>query len=386
MLIRELGSYAAKSRHIPLAAPGTALVNEVASACAAAVARVRRRLSGCLSESALDAADQYFEKPGVCEWGDTARPEIGPDELFATICGSPRSATVTGKAAGLQIELRSLDEEFELEALGDQIEPGSDVLMLSPQRLAAAAARNTSIELRQFDRQCISWAAFADDVGAVTAADVYLKLFLADGNRSVNGWHRDASDVLVTTIAGAKRFAVADVPPGAPEDSPVPVVDTVLRPGDALRLPRSMLHCATPQEGLSALLSMGLMRAADWPYRQTPPVHLGFPDYPRSTAVYRLCLRSHVPPTRGDLVDDPQALLRTRIPGGLAVSQSHGSDSTFVAAGTLFEANNAVLRTLAIVHGSDGISVENLATATDASLKQCRETARLLVRHGLVRT
>jgi hypothetical protein len=383
--LHQVGSFAARSPRRPPALIPHPLAHEVADAVATAVDNARARLASRLPHDALDSLGQYFSAPTVHAWNAGERPELADADLFAELCALPRSVTVRDKAAGLQLELRTLDEEFEVEALGDPVEPGSDVLMLSPTRLTAAAAKNTSIELRQFDRQCVDWAPFADDLATVTGADVFLKLFVADGNRSVNGWHRDASDVLVTLLHGAKRFAVATSEPEEPDAEPKPVVDVVLRAGDLLRLPRAMLHCATPDGDLSALLSMGLMRVADWPLRQVPPTHLGFHEYPRSAGVYQLCLRAHVPPTPSANWDPTTATLRTRIPGGISILEIHSDEVSFIAAGSVYEANEQTIRILGRIHTTDGISAAELAGAIGIPEPVCISVINEFLEHGLVR-
>lgn len=383
--LRQVGSYAVDGPRRPPEPLPDPLAGEMAAAVLVAVDHARARLAARLPAAALDSAYQYFEAPSMRVWDGGERPELASADLFAELCAVPRSVSVRDKAAGLQLELRSLNEAFEMEALGDPVEPGSDVLVLSPARLAAAAARNTSIELRQFDRQCPAWAPFADDLAAVTGADIFLKLFVADGNRSVNGWHRDASDVLVTLIHGAKRFEIAASTPAEPDEEPKPVIDAVLRVGDALRLPRAMLHRATPDGDLSALLSIGLMRVGDWPFRQVPPTHLGFRDYPRSARAYRLCLRSHVPPTPSARWDPMTTPLRTRVPGGIAVLDIRGTEVSFVTAGTVYEATEPLVRILGRIHAADGISASDVAEATGIPKSSCISVIDELLAQSLIR-
>jgi hypothetical protein len=349
--------------------PTDPLTRQVAEAGSAAVDHARRRLASRLPSHALDAADQYFAAPDVDTWDGAVRPE-----------------------------------------------PGADVLLLSPTRRAAVATSNVAIELRQFDRQCPRWAPFADDIATVTGADVVLKLLVADGEpkaaqgrgerhdstiegrrlagstllvareRNADDWRRAGSDVLITVIDGAERFAVASTEP--PDADPEPELDTVLRAGDTLRLPRTMLHTAQPASGGSALLSMKLRRATDWRLRRSTPSHLGFRDYPSSAKVYRLCLRSHVPPT--PLMpsvgwDADTALLRTRIPGGLAVLEILGRDVTFVAAGSVYRASIPVLRALTAVHAADGIRVADLTERLAVSAQTARSLVDGLLTCGLVR-
>ncbi len=362
-----VGFFADQAPHLTLKPPTDPLTRHVAEAGSAAVDNARRRLASRLPTRALAAADQYFAAPDVDTWDGEVRPE-----------------------------------------------PGADVLLLSPARRAAVATSNVAIELRQFDRQCPRWAPFADDIATVTGADVVLRLLVADGEskapqgrragdpkagggrpsgdsrigreHKADDWRRAGSDVLITVIDGAERFAVASTEP--PDAEPEPELDTVLRPGDALRLPRTMLHAAHPDAGGSALLSMKLRRATDWSLRRATPSHLGFRDYPSSARVYRLCLRSHVPPTpiaTSASWDPDTALLRTRIPGGLAVLGVHAKEVTFVAAGSVYRASNQVVRALAAVHAADGIGTSDLAERIEVSVRVVQPVVDSLLTSGLVR-
>lgn len=381
--VRRAGSFSAHGGRVA-STEGEGLEGVVASANSAGLAHARRRLAARLPAAAIAGARQYFPEAKVDSWDGGERPDIAADELFADICSSPRSVAVGEKADGLQLELRTLGQALTISELGDQVEPGSNIALLSPERLRHAAMKNASIELRQFDRQCPSWALFADDVAAVSGADVFLKLFVADGHRSVNGWHRDRSDVLVTVVHGAKGFAVADVDAGDTQGEERTVVDAILRPGDALVLPRARLHCATPAGELSALLSIGLMRSGDWPYRQVPPTHLGFREYPRSTTAYRLCLRSHLPATPSRAEGPHVATVRTRLPGGIALLAAGGAAVTFVAAGMVYEASEAVVRALACIHATDGTSSVDVAAAVGLSADRSLAILAALVSEGLV--
>jgi hypothetical protein len=327
--------------------PTDPLTRQVAAAGSAAVGNARHRLASRLPSRALDAADQYFAVPDVDVWEGEQRPD-----------------------------------------------PGSDVSLFSPTRRAAATPKG-AIELCQFDRQYPRWAPFADDVAAVTGADVVLKLLVAGGERKTgrkrpaNGaptpesWRRDGSDVLITVIEGAERFAVASTEP--PDAEPEPELDTVLRAGDTLRLPRAMLHTAHPDAGGSALLSITLRRVTDWSLRRATPSHLGFHDYPRSLKEYRLCLRPHVPATPSGGWDPAVSLLRTRIPGGLAVLGISGSEVTFVAAGSVFRAGKPLLRLLNCIHAADGILMAEVVDATGVSSSTVRSAVEVLLRSGLIR-
>jgi hypothetical protein len=236
--------------------------------------------------------------------------------------------------------------------------------------------------VRPFDQQYPRWAPFADDVAAVTGADVVLELLVADGERKAGSWRRDGSDALITVVAGAERFAVASTEP--PDAEPEPELDTVLQVGDTIRLPRTMLHSARPDAGGSALLSMKLRRATDWSLRRSAPSHLGFHDYPPSARTYRLCLRSHVPAQ--SLGWDPATtVLRTRTPGGLALLAVRGAEVTFVAAGAVYRASKPVLRVLAGIHGADGVRLAEVAELAGLATRTTRSAIDVLIGSGLVR-
>jgi hypothetical protein len=302
------------------------------------------------------------------------RPVVELDEVLASLGGRARSIATGRKAAGLEVELRSPGEPPTAASVGAPVEPGTDVVLPDPARLLDLAEGGASVEVRLLDRQCPEWAPLADDLVTVTGADVFMKLFVSGGGESVNGWHTDGSDVLVTVPWGAKGFAVQ-----RPERSGEVVVDATLRPGDGLRLPRSWAHCATSADEVSMLVSIGLMRAGDWPYRQIPPTHLGFAGYPRSVDAYRAALRSHTPPTSALRQRGDDEWFRTRAPGGIQVVDEDGGGARLVAGGQLYRASEQVVRVLATIHGerADGEDID-LARADGPRVDE-------LVSHGLVR-
>ncbi len=380
-VIRRVGSFASDPV-TQSALNSSPLADHVASATAAAVELARRRLATRFTAETTHAMGRYFDMPRVHRWSGMARPMLTAVDLLADVCSSPRTVAVGEKAAGLQVELRSPDGAVGREDLGDPIEPGADVLQLVPDRVRTAALRNASVEVRQFDRQCPSWGPLADDVAAVSGADLFVKLFMAGGERSVNGWHRDGSDVVAMVLVGSKRFSVAE----QNDDEGVrPVVDEVLHPGDAVLLPRGRPHCATPTEDFSALLSLGLMRVGDWPYRQVPPTHLGFRNYPRSAETYRLCLRPHSAATPEAASEPAGRELRTRLPGGIAVVDGDRDVVTFVAAGSVYVGEERALRLLAAVHAHDSLLAEQAAGFVGLSVADCLPALSSLIDAGLVR-
>lgn len=354
---------------------------QVSEANRVAVENAKKRLSMRISSTALNSLNAYFAAPTVHLWATDRQylSDCNTLGLLEQLCSRVHSVALGAKARGLQIGILSYDGAIAPAGLGVRLEPDSDIYFLSPNALWAAAAANASVEIRLFDRQFPSWTGFADDVAAVTGADVFTKLFIAGGSKSVNGWHRDTSDVLVTVLDGSKRFQVGTV--DSPDDDPTSEIDIILRPGDALLLPRSRLHNATPMGGVSALLSIGIMRYGDWSYRGASPTHLGLTN-PRSPLHYRLALRPHTPPYWKAI--DAKSVCRTRIPGGLGVIEHSNGWVKFVAAGQAFEATEDTMHLLAMIHGADGITTAQLSVNSDRSELWCIAVANDLGKLGLI--
>lgn len=330
--------------------------------------------------AALMHLDAHFGDARCIAWDSEKRPAITSDDVLGLISATPRSIALEDKADDLQVEVRTLGESLKITDIGRPVEPHSQVALLIPELLRHVVESNASIELRQFDRQCPAWSPVADDLIAISGADVFIKLFVSSGVRSVNGWHRDKSDVLVTVISGTKGFAIAGA--DATDDGPLSSVDVdvQIRPGDAVFLPRNRLHKATPLGEFSALLSIGLMRLADWPFRQTPPRHIGYDRYPQSAAVYRLCLQSHVP---HPVIPNKESL-RTRVPGGLALLRSESPEIHFAAAGTVYRSTEDIVRVLAVIHSADGPTLSTVAAESGVTEQECSAIVDELTREGLL--
>ena len=90
------------------------------------------------------------------------------------------------------------------------------------------------------------------DLGAQIAvllgASVRANAYLTYGDISVFGAHEDAHDVLALQVHGAKLWRF----PGT-------AGDVILQPGDALFLPRGVIHEALPQELPSVHVSFGIV-------------------------------------------------------------------------------------------------------------------------------
>lgn len=114
---------------------------------------------------------------------------------------------------------------------------------------------------------------FAGQLSAELGCPVQVNAYLTPASSRGFSAHYDVHDVFVLQIAGEKRWHVHEpVHPlplrsqpwtghrAAVEEAATgpPVLDTVLRPGDALYLPRGYLHSATALGGVCAHLTVGI--------------------------------------------------------------------------------------------------------------------------------
>jgi len=363
---------------------------ELAEAAEAAVEQARRRASARLSKwlpaDLMPEFGAYFTETAFRPAGTLPNgvPRFDIDDVLNRLCAVPRAVAVAGGAGApaAQVELRTTAGPTDGAYLGDRPEPESPRILFSPSRLQEALDRGLSLGIRQFDWQFREWAPIVDDIATVTGSDIFTKLFLAGGDESVTDWHRDQSDVVVTVLAGAKRFEVA--PATAREEEPTVEVVAELRPGSGLLLPRSRLHCATPLGRTSALLSIGVMRHGDWAFRSVAPTHLGFETYPRSPALYRLMLRSHVPAALPAPDRAAPRGWRGRFPGGIVVTRASREEVEVVAAGTRFAASVPAVRALLAVHASGVADIEELGAVAGLDEAACRDLMATLARADLV--
>jgi hypothetical protein len=339
-----------------------------------------QRLSVILPRSSVRELSDYFVS--TIHHGVDASSQSGTDwpleAVLEELCSLPRSVALGVKSTELQVCILNCAEP--LEKFGEQTEPGSNLLFLDPSALKRAADGNASIEIRVFDRHSTAWTRFVDDLAAVSGADIYMKLFIAGGNASVNGWHRDKSDVLVTMLNGFKRFEVATAE--SKDASPNCEVDVSLAPGEVLLMPRSRLHNATPVHGISTLLSVGIMRHADWVYRGLQPTHLGLNQVP-TPEIYRLALKAHSP--RGKTVHrKSDAKLISRLPGGMGLLERHGPSCLVAMAGKVWRISALNLDLLCRIHSREGTTVQELTQFTGRDVSSCDHISNALIEAGVV--
>jgi hypothetical protein len=114
---------------------------------------------------------------------------------------------------------------------------------------------------------------FAGALGADLGHPVQINAYITPSSSQGFGAHYDVHDVFVLQVAGEKRWRIHEPVLVAPTRDDVwtdrrdevasrasqePVVDAVLRPGDALYLPRGFLHAAEALGGISCHLTVGV--------------------------------------------------------------------------------------------------------------------------------
>lgn len=121
-----------------------------------------------------------------------------------------------------------------------------------------------------------TWGPIIDFAGALTTElghPVQVNAYITPEQSQGFSAHYDVHDVFVLQIAGEKRWRIhAPVLPDPLRDEPwtdrradvasqaeeTPLIDAVLRPGDALYLPRGFLHAAEALGGVSCHLTVGV--------------------------------------------------------------------------------------------------------------------------------
>jgi bifunctional lysine-specific demethylase and histidyl-hydroxylase NO66 len=141
-------------------------------------------------------------------------------------------------------------------------------------RVAALFASGHTVVLQALHRTWPSLVDFATQLGADAGHPVQINAYITPPDSQGFAAHYDVHDVFVLQIAGEKHWTVHEPVHVDPlRDQPwtdhskavataardqTPVVDEVLRPGDALYVPRGFLHSAKALGGVSAHLTVGL--------------------------------------------------------------------------------------------------------------------------------
>ncbi len=144
---------------------------------------------------------------------------------------------------------------------------------VSDVKLTSLFAGGSTIVLQALHRMHAPIISFAQTLGADLGHPVQVNAYLTPAQSQGFSAHYDVHDVFVLQIAGEKRWAIhRPVHPAPLRDQPwtdhrsevsaaasgEPLIDEVLRPGDALYLPRGYLHAATALGEMTAHLTIGI--------------------------------------------------------------------------------------------------------------------------------
>jgi bifunctional lysine-specific demethylase and histidyl-hydroxylase NO66 len=141
-------------------------------------------------------------------------------------------------------------------------------------KVAALFASGHTVVLQALHRTWPALVDFATQLSVETGHPVQINSYITPADSQGFSAHYDVHDVFVLQVAGEKHWTVHEpvhVDPlrtqpwtdhtqavaAAARDN-APVIDEVLRPGDALYVPRGFLHSAKALGGVSAHLTIGL--------------------------------------------------------------------------------------------------------------------------------
>jgi hypothetical protein len=141
--------------------------------------------------------------------------------------------------------------------------------LIDPGRVLGLFADGATVVLQSLQRWWPPAARFCRDLELALGHAVQANAYLTPPGASGLAAHHDTHDVFVLQVAGTKRWVVREpavVAPlphqrsdhGAAASRPV-LFETEMRPGDALYLPRGVVHSAAAQEGVSLHLTVGIL-------------------------------------------------------------------------------------------------------------------------------
>ena len=144
---------------------------------------------------------------------------------------------------------------------------------VSDDRLLHHFADGATIVLQALHRTWQPVTAFALDLAADLGHPVQVNAYVTPSQNTGFSDHYDVHDVFVLQVEGEKRWRIRPpVHPAPLRDQPwthhrsaveqaaaaTPLIETTLRPGDCLYLPRGYLHSATALGGVSTHLTIGV--------------------------------------------------------------------------------------------------------------------------------
>ncbi|GHD22004.1 JmjC domain-containing protein [Streptomyces galbus] len=135
-----------------------------------------------------------------------------------------------------------------------------------PRRIRELLDGGATLLLRCVDQWHAPTRTLLASLAAELGRQVEAFFFVTPAGRQGLPLHRDDADVLVVQVAGSKTWHLHEGPRDADwhagrvtgQDGPRPaeILQTTLRPGDVLYVPRGFAHLATGDQGLSAHLSL----------------------------------------------------------------------------------------------------------------------------------
>ena len=144
---------------------------------------------------------------------------------------------------------------------------------VSDDKLAALFSEGATLVLQGLHRTWPPLVSFSQDIAAELGHPVQVNAYVTPPQSQGFSDHYDVHDVFVLQVEGEKRWMIRPPVHESPlRDQPwtdrkdavaraaqeEPLLDVVLRPGDALYLPRGFLHAATAQGDVSIHLTVGV--------------------------------------------------------------------------------------------------------------------------------
>jgi bifunctional lysine-specific demethylase and histidyl-hydroxylase NO66 len=141
--------------------------------------------------------------------------------------------------------------------------------LVEPGRVLDLFADGATIVLQALQRWWLPLTTLCRDLEVALGHPVQANAYLTPPGAAGLAPHHDTHDVFVLQVAGIKRWTLRESVLEAPLDrhhsdhvaaaaQPV-LLEADLRPGDALYMPRGVVHSAATQEGLSLHLTVGIL-------------------------------------------------------------------------------------------------------------------------------
>ncbi|MDX6253320.1 MAG: bifunctional lysine-specific demethylase and histidyl-hydroxylase [Kribbellaceae bacterium] len=239
----------------------------------AAGARTLPRLPELPTAADLHTATELASEPDLPSAADAARRPGGFSDLFSLDAADELLSRRGLRTPFLRIAKNGSvvgDGQFTGTAgVGAEIND-----QIRDDKVAALFASGHTVVLQALHRTWPPLVDFATQLSAEAGHPVQINAYITPAESQGFSAHYDVHDVFVLQVAGEKHWTVHEpvhVDPlrnqpwtdhsaavAAAARDQAPVIDEVLRPGDALYVPRGFLHSAKALGGVSAHLTVGL--------------------------------------------------------------------------------------------------------------------------------